>query len=339
VAVVGSGPAGLACAAQLNQAGHLVTVFERDDRVGGLLVYGIPTMKLDKEIVQRRVDLLTEEGIKFVTNTEVGTDYPAEKLLAEFDAVTLCGGATSPRDLPIDGRDLDGIHFAMDFLKANTKSWLDHKHLDGHYISAEGLDVVVIGGGDTGTDCVATALRHNCRSLVQLEILPEPASDRTEDEPWPRWPNLFVTDYGHEEAKALFSDDPRQYTVMTTRFVGNENGRVNELHACQVDWVEKENGLVPEQRPGTERVYPAQLVLLAMGFLGPESKLLKELGVDQDASSNVMAEFGSYETSLPGVFAAGDMRRGQSLVVWAIREGRGAARQCDRYLMGETSLP
>jgi glutamate synthase (NADPH/NADH) small chain len=337
--VVGSGPAGLACGAQLNKAGHLVTVFERDDRIGGLLVYGIPSMKLDKGIVQRRVDLLSEEGIKFVTNTEVGVDYAAEKLLAEFDAVVLCGGATHPRDLAIDGRRLDGIHFAMDFLKTSTKSWLDSKHLDGRYISADGKDVVVIGGGDTGTDCVATALRHECRSLVQFEILPKPSSEREEEEPWPRWPNLFVTDYGQEEAKEVFAADPREYTVMTTRFVGDQQGHVKELHTCQVHWAEKNGRFVPEEVVGTERVYPAQLVLLAMGFLGPENTLLGKLGVEQDTRSNVMAEFGGYDTNLPGVFAAGDMRRGQSLVVWAIREGRGAARECDRYLMGETSLP
>lgn len=339
VAVVGSGPAGLACAAQLNLAGHLVTVFERDDRIGGLLAYGIPSMKLDKSIVQRRVDLLAEEGIKFVTNTEVGVDYPAEKLMAEFDAVMLCGGATAPRDLPIDGRELDGIHFAMEYLKWNTKSWLDSKHLDGRYISAEGRDVVVIGGGDTGTDCVATAVRQNCHSLVQFEILAKPGLERSDEDPWPRWPNLFVTDYGQEEAKAVFSDDPRNYAVMTARFVGDEKGRVKELHTCQVTWVRKGDRLAPEAVAGSERVYPAQLVLLALGFQGPESRLLEGLGVDQDANSNVMAEFGNYETNLPGVFSAGDMRRGQSLVVWAIREGRGAARECDRYLMGETFLP
>jgi len=339
VVVVGSGPAGLACAAQLNRAGHLVTVLERDDRIGGLLVYGIPSMKLDKDTVQRRVDLLAEEGIKFVTNTEVGSDYPAKKLLAEFDAVALCGGATNPRDLTVDGRQLEGIHFAMDFLKRNTRSWLDSKHLDQRYISANDLDVVVIGGGDTGTDCVATALRHDCRSLVQFEILLKPSSERAENEPWPRWPNLFVTDYGQEEALAVFSGDPREYAVMTTRFVGDENGRIKELHTCQVKWEEKDGRLVPEEIVGTEKVYPAQLVLLAMGFMGPENTLLQNLGVEQDSNSNAMAEFGSYETNLQGVFAAGDMRRGQSLVVWAIREGRGAARECDRYLMGDTSLP
>lgn len=339
VAVIGSGPAGLACAAQLNRAGHLVTVFERDDRVGGLLVYGIPSMKLDKQVVRRRVDLLAEEGIKFVTNTEVGVDYSAEKLSTEFDAVVLCGGATKPRDLPIEGRQLQGIHFAMEFLKGSTKSWLDSKHLDGRYLSAKGLDVIVIGGGDTGTDCVATAIRHDCRSLVQFEILPKPSSVRGRDDPWPRWPNLFVTDYGQEEAKALFDGDPRQYTVMTTRFGGDEEGQVRELHTSRITWVHREGRLVPEPIVGTERVYPVQLVLLAMGFQGPEDALLSKLAVERDGNSNVQAEFEIYQTSQPGVFTAGDMRRGQSLVVWAIREGRGAARACDRYLMGETSLP
>jgi len=296
-------------------------------------------MKLDKQVVQRRVDLLVEEGVKFVTNTEVGVDYAAEKLVAEFDAVILCGGATNPRDLPIEGRELGGIHFAMEFLKGNTKSWLDSRHIDGRHISAKALDVVVIGGGDTGTDCVATALRHECRSLVQFEILPQPASVRGEAEPWPRWPNLFLTDYGQEEAKAVFAEDPRQYTIMTKRFVSDENGRVRELHTCRVKWVKRDGRLVPEEIVGTDRVYPAQLVLLAMGFQGPENTLLSRLGVEQDANSNAMAEFGDFRTNLPGVFAAGDMRRGQSLVVWAIREGRGAARACDRYLMGETSLP
>jgi glutamate synthase (NADPH/NADH) small chain len=296
-------------------------------------------MKLDKTTVQRRVDLLAEEGIQFVTNIEVGVDYAAAKLLVEFDATVLCGGASNPCDLATEGRELDGIHFAMDFLRSNTKSWLDSEHRDGRYLSAKDRDVVVIGGGDTGSDCLATAVRQGCNSLVQFEILSRPPSVRGEEEPWPRWSNLFVTDYGQEEAKLLSKDDPRQYAVMTTRFVGDRNGRVKELHTCHVEWMESEKGLVVEEIAGTERVYPAQLVLLAIGFHGPEQGLLEMLGVEQDARSNVMAEFGRYETSLPGVLAAGDMRRGQSLVVWAIREGRGAARECDRYLMGETGLP
>ena len=339
VAVVGSGPAGLACAAQLNKAGHLVTVFERDDRIGGLLVYGIPSMKLDKGRVQRRVDLLAEEGIQFVTNTEVGVDYPGKRMLAEFDAVVLSGGATSPRDLAIEGRELDGIHFAMDFLRANTKSWLDSKHSDGRFVSARDKDVVVIGGGDTGTDCVATALRHGCRSIVQFEILPKPPSERSDDQPWPRWPTLFLSDYGQEEARAVYGEDPREYALMTKRFVSDADSHIKELHTSQVRWMAEGDRRGPEEVPDTEKVYPAQLVLLAMGFVGPENPLLDQLGVERDERSNVAAEFGRYETNLPGVFAAGDMRRGQSLVVWAIREGREAARECDRYLMGDTSLP
>jgi len=340
VAVVGSGPAGLACAAQLNKAGHWVTVFERDDRIGGLLMYGIPNPHLDKAIVQRRVDLLAEEGIRFVTNTEVGKDYPAERLLKESDAVVLCGGATKPRDLPIPGRDLKGIHFAMDFLRANTKSLLDSNHQDGNYISAKHKDAIVIGGGDTGTDCVATVMRHGCKSLAQFEILPKPPAERAPDNPWPQWPNIFRAGYGQEEATAVFGRDPREFCVMTKRFAGDARGQVKELHTVQIEWHRGSNGRpVPKEIPGTEKVWPTQLVLLAMGFLGPEETLLQPFGVDRDERSNVKAEYGRFATSVRGVFAAGDMRRGQSLVVWAINEGRGAARECDRYLMGSTDLP
>ncbi len=339
VAVVGSGPAGLACAAQLNKAGHKVTVFERADRIGGLLMYGIPNMKLDKGVVQRRVDLLAAEGVEFVTNTEVGKDVPARKLLDSYDATVLCGGATKPRDLAAPGRELNGIHFAVDFLTRNTQSLLDSRHEDGNFISAKDKDVVVIGGGDTGTDCVATSIRQGCRSVTQLEILPMPPAERQPGNPWPEWPRILMTDYGQEEAAALFGADPRSFAVVTQEFVDDGRGNVAGLRTVQVEWVSENGRPAPREVPGTETTRPAQLVLLAMGFLGPEDTLLEELGIERDPRSNAKAEHGSFATSIPGVFAAGDMRRGQSLVVWAINEGRGAARECDRYLMGETSLP
>jgi glutamate synthase (NADPH/NADH) small chain len=340
VAMIGSGPAGLCAAAQLNKAGHTVTVFERDDRVGGLLMYGIPNMKLDKkEVVQRRVDLMAAEGVMFVTNTEVGKSYPAAKLLKEFDAVVLCTGATKPRDLPVEGRQLRGVHFAMDFLTANTKSLLNN-HKNGDFISAEEKDVMVIGGGDTGTDCVGTALRHGCRSLIQVEILPKSPLERTANNPWPEWPKVYRLDYGQEEASARFGDDPRVYCTTAKKFIGDASGQLKEVVLVQIEWQKDDKGrFVPKEIPGTEKTVPCQLALLAMGFLGPEDLLLQQLGVERDERSNVKADYGKYGTSLNGVFAAGDCRRGQSLVVWAFNEGRGAARECDRYLMGHTDLP
>jgi glutamate synthase (NADPH/NADH) small chain len=340
VAVIGSGPSGLTCAAQLNKAGHLVTVYERADRIGGLLMYGIPNMKLDKRIVQRRIDLMAAEGITFVTNTEIGTDLAATQLQEEFDALVLCGGATKGRDLPIEGRELEGIYMAMDFLRANTKSLLDSNHENGDYISAKDKHVIVIGGGDTGTDCVGTSMRHGCKSLTQFEIMERPPDERAANNPWPEWPRVYKLDYGQEEAKAIFGDDPRQYLINTTKFVGADNGRVKELHTVQVEWAMGDNGRpFPQPIEGSEKVLPADLVLLAMGFLGPEDPVLEQLNIERDERSNAKAEHGKFSTSVEGVFAAGDMRRGQSLVVWAINEGRGAARECDRYLMGATDLP
>ena len=339
VAVVGSGPAGLSAAAQLNKAGHTVTVFERADLPGGLLMYGIPNMKLDKrQVLLRRIRLLEAEGITFVCNVEVGsTAYPVTKLREEFDAVLLTTGATLPRDLPLEGRSLKGVHFAMEFLTANTRSLLSG---GDDFISAKGKEVVIIGGGDTGTDCVGTSLRHGCASVVQLEIMPQSPPVRAEDNPWPEWPKVHKMDYGQEEAAAKYGVDPRVYLTTATKFEGDADGNLAAVHTVQVTWGKNEKGqFIPQQVPGTERVLPAQLVLLAMGFLGPEQPLLEALEVARDPRSNIRAEYGTYATSIPGVFAAGDCRRGQSLVVWAFNEGRGAARECDRYLMGSTELP
>lgn len=342
VAIVGSGPAGLSCADQLNQAGHEVTVYERADRIGGLLMYGIPNMKLEKNTqVLRRVNLLEEEGIHFVTGTDIGRDIPAEKLVEDFDAVVYCTGATRPRDLPIPGRELNGVHFAMEFLTGNTRHLLD-QDFDGSLpdIHACDKDVVVIGGGDTGTDCVGTSIRHGCKSLVQLEILPKPPQQRAANNPWPEWPKVYMLDYGQQEAKARFGDDPRQYLVMTERFIDDGKGNLAGLEIIDIEWVKDSAGrMTPKKLETTRRTLPAQLVLLAMGFLGPEHYSAEALGLDTDVRSNLKAAHDHYHTNVPGVFAAGDCRRGQSLVVWAINEGRGAARECDRYLMGTTNLP
>ena len=340
VAIIGSGPAGLACASQLNSVGHSVTVFERADRIGGLLTYGIPNMKLDKGVVDRRVDLMAESGIEFVTNVEVGRDISATELRSDFDASVICTGATRPRGLPIPGRELQGIHFAMDFLGPNTKSLLDSNLGDGRHLSAAGKDVIVIGGGDTGTDCVATALRHGCNSVTQFEILAKPPLSRAPDNPWPQWPKIYTLDYGQEEAMAVFGEDPRTYKIMTQEFIGDEQGRLQAVKTIQVGWYPNGHGRPRlEELPGTEKIWPAQMVLLSMGFLGPEQPLLDQFGVERDARSNAWAEYGKFMTHVEGVFAAGDARRGQSLVVWAINEGRGAAREVDHWLMGETNLP
>ena len=338
VAVVGSGPAGLSAAAQLNRAGHWVTVFERADRPGGLLMYGIPNMKLDKEkVVRRRLRQMEKEGVAFRCNCEVGKDVTSQQLMDEFDAIVVCTGATKPRDLPIEGRSLKGVHFAMEFLHGNTKALLDKS---APPISAEGKDVVIIGGGDTGTDCVGTSMRHGCKALVQVEILPRPADSRTADNPWPEWPKTYKMDYGQEEAAAKFGADPRVYLTTAKKFIADSAGNVSGVHLVQIKWEKNDKGqFIPVDVPGTDRVVPAQLVLLAMGFLGPEQPLLESLGLERDPRSNIKAEHGKYTTSIPKVFAAGDCRRGQSLVVWAFNEGRGAAREADRFLMGRTELP
>jgi glutamate synthase (NADPH/NADH) small chain len=340
VAIVGSGPAGLAAAQQLNRAGHTVTVFERDDRIGGLLMYGIPPMKLEKSVVERRIKLMAEEGVTFVTNTWVGKSYPTEKLKTDFDAVVLTGGATQARDLPVEGRNLKGVHFAMEFLLKSCKSLLDSNFADGKFIDAKGKNVIVIGGGDTGTDCVGTSLRHGAKSLVQFEILSRPPDERASDNPWPQWPRVYKMDYGQEEAAAVQGADPRTYQITTKRFVDDGAGNLKEVHTVQIEWVKGADGrFAMKEIAGTEKVWPAELVLLAMGFTGPEKPgMLTDLGVKLDERSNVAVDANKM-TSVPGVFAAGDMARGQSLIVWAIQEGRAAAKGVDKFLMGETLLP
>jgi glutamate synthase (NADPH/NADH) small chain len=301
VAVIGSGPAGLAAAAQLNRAGHLVTVFERADRPGGLLMYGIPNMKLDKRaVVLRRIKLLEEEGIKFICNANVGENVEPQIFLNEFDATVICTGATQPRDLPIEGRGLKGVHFAMEYLTANTKAVLGNNGASP--IDASGKDVVVIGGGDTGTDCVGTAMRQGCRSLVQIEILPKPPQDRAADNPWPEWPKVYKLDYGQEEAAAKYGADPRVYLTTIKKFIGDAEERLKELVTVEVKWEKNEKGqFAPNPQAGTERTRPAQLVLLAMGFLGPEQALLKDIGVETDPRSNIKAEYEKYSTSIESV--------------------------------------
>jgi len=340
VAVIGSGPAGLTAAQQLNRAGHTVTVYERDDRIGGLLTYGIPNMKLDKGIVERRLDIMRAEGVEFVTGAHVGVNKDTQKIRTDNDAIVLACGATRPRDLPIPGRKLAGVHFAMEFLLKNTKSLMDSKLEDGAYISAEGKRVIVIGGGDTGTDCIGTSIRHGCTSMVNFELLPRPPAERADDNPWPEWPVIFRVDYGHQEASAKFGKDPREYRVLSKRFLDDGNGSVAGVETVRVEWGKDADGKWQmSEVPGSEEIFEADLVFLAMGFLGPEDTLAEQLGLERDPRSNFKAEYGKYATSTEGVFAAGDCRRGQSLVVWGIAEGRGAARAVDTFLMGSSDLP
>ncbi|HNX58483.1 MAG TPA: glutamate synthase subunit beta [Spirochaetota bacterium] len=340
VAVIGAGPAGLACAEQLNSAGHLVTVYERADRPGGLLMYGIPNMKLDKQVVLRRVKMMEEAGIVFKCNSNVGTDIDAGKLAAEYDSLVLACGATDPRDLNVPGRKLKGIHYAMEFLTANTKDVLSKGSAGNGFISAEGKNVVVIGGGDTGNDCLGTSLRHGCAGLVNFEVLPVPPKDRTPDMPWPTFPRLLKIDYGHEEAISLFGRDPREYSILTKEFIDDGKGNVEGIKTVRVNWEKDAQGrFCMKEIPGSEETWRADLVLLALGFKGPESAIIDSLGVEKDERSNVKAAYGKFSTSKDKVFSCGDMRRGQSLVVWAINEGRACAREVDRFLMGNTLLP
>lgn len=340
VAVIGSGPSGLAAADQLNKRGHDVTVYERDDRIGGLLMYGIPNMKLEKWVIDRRVELMEAEGVKFVTNANVGRKIKASKLLNDYDAVVLACGASNPRDIRAEGRDASGIYFAVDFLKATTKSLLDSNLTDGNYISAKDKNVVVIGGGDTGNDCVGTSVRHGCKSVVQIEMMPKLPDERAENNPWPQWPRVCKTDYGQEEAAAVFGSDPRIYETTVKEFIKNENGELSAVKTVKVRFETNEETGKRELKEveGSEQIIPCELCLIAAGFLGSQSYVTDAFGVEVDGRTNVKTETDGYSTNVEKVFAAGDMRRGQSLVVWAIKEGRSAAKAVDAYLMGYSNL-
>ena len=340
VAVIGSGPSGLAVADQLNNRGHNVTVYERADRVGGLLMYGIPNMKLEKQIVERKIKVMQEEGITFITNTDVGTDVKADTLLKEFDRVVLACGAANPRDIQATGRDAKGIYFAVDFLKANTKSLLDSNFKDKKYIDTKDKNVVIIGGGDTGNDCVGTSIRHGCKSVTQIEMMPKAPDCRAENNPWPEWPKICKTDYGQEEAIALFGHDPRIYESTVKEFLKDKNGNLKGVKIVKLSW-EKDaqtGRMNMKEVAGSEQVLPAEIVLIAAGFLGSQKYVTDAFKVAVNERTNVKTDAGRYETSVKNVFTAGDMHRGQSLVVWAIREGREAARAVDESLMGYTNL-
>lgn len=340
VAVVGSGPAGLAAADQLNKRGHQVTVFERDDRVGGLLMYGIPNMKLQKEVIDRKINVMKEEGVEFVTGANVGKEVKPAKLLKEYDRVILACGAKNPRDINAPGRDAKGIYFAVDFLSATTKSLLDSGLKDNKYISAKGKKVVIIGGGDTGNDCVGTCIRHGAASVTQLEMMPKAPDTRAEDNPWPEWPKVCKTDYGQEEAIAVFGQDPRIYTTTVKEFLKDKNGNLCGLKVVKLEGKkdEKTGRMQMVEVPGSESKMDADLVLIAAGFLGTQKYVADAFGVELNQRTNVATEAGKYATSVPNVYTAGDMHRGQSLVVWAIREGREVAREVDESLMGYSYL-
>lgn len=332
IAVVGSGPAGLAAADQLNQLGHSVTVFERADRPGGLLMYGIPNMKLEKDVIERRVNLLRQEGVDFVLNTEIGKDVTADELKAQFDAVILCIGAQKQRVLHLEGSDSKGVHLAMDYLTEVTQSLLDSNFEDGKALDVKGKDVIVIGGGDTGADCVATAIRQKCRSVYQFGKHPQAEKTRTADTPWPQEANLYKLDYAYEEVAAVKGRDPREYCIQTKKIVADEKGKVKELHTIQMEKILGDDGFhYFKELPGTEKVWPAQYVFVAIGFEGVEKSVPEQFGVKL-VSNRIQASIKDYETNVPGVFAAGDARRGQSLVVWAIKEGRAVAASVHEYL-------